>query len=142
MTYSGRCACGRVTLAMDGNPLAVGQCWCRQCQQIAAGGATVNALFPAHAVSIAGETAKHAYAAASGSRVTHWFCPSCGTPLLGQSAAHPDVLAVKLGAIDLPHDLRPGGVIWTSEAPVWAFLDDDLPQHPFGPNRPRGEAGA
>ena len=43
--YTGRCACGQVRLRIESEPLALRQCWCRQCQQVAAGSPTNNALF-------------------------------------------------------------------------------------------------
>ena len=96
--YTGRCACGKVTLKIEGEPIAVGQCWCRQCQKIGAGGGTNNALFRMDQVSIAGELATHSYVASSGNTVKQEFCASCGTPIWGQSSARDYICAVKLGA--------------------------------------------
>lgn len=134
--YTGRCGCGKVTLSIEGEPFAVGQCWCRQCQQIASGGGTNNALFRTEQVKIEGQLATHTYVAASGNTVTQEFCPSCGTPIWGQSSARDYVCAVKLGAIDEPHGLKPQAAIWTSEAPPWAHIDPALPQFPEMPPAP------
>ncbi|MEL0254024.1 MAG: GFA family protein, partial [Novosphingobium sp.] len=78
MAYTGRCACGSVRLEITGEPIATRQCWCRQCQQIAAGGPTNNAIFKGEDVSIAGALAHGAWQADSGNTLTFHFCPSCG----------------------------------------------------------------
>ena len=43
--YSGRCQCSAITATISGEPVGVRQCWCRQCQQLAGGAATTNAMF-------------------------------------------------------------------------------------------------
>ncbi|WP_100865875.1 GFA family protein [Novosphingobium kunmingense] len=124
--YSGRCGCGAVTLRIDAEPLASRQCWCRQCQAIAAGGPTNNAIFPAEAVEIAGNRASSSWTAASGNTLTHSFCPACGTQIYAQSSARPTLKTVRLGVIDAPHGLRPLTIIWTDDAPDWAVFDPAL----------------
>lgn len=134
--YTGRCACGAVALQITAEPIGTRQCWCRQCQQIAAGGPTHNAIFPADAVAIAGELGASSWVAASGNTLTHSFCPSCGTQIYAQSSARPHLKTVRLGAIDEPHGLRPEVVIWTDDAPAWALIDPALEQHPAQPPAP------
>ncbi|MEA3261894.1 MAG: GFA family protein [Pseudomonadota bacterium] len=128
MARSGRCACGAVTLKLEGEPVAVRQCWCRQCQQIAAGGATHNAMFPTENVQFTGELAASSWTAASGNTLTFHFCPRCGTQAYAQSSARPQFRTVRLGFIDEPHGLKPEMAIWTAEAPAWAQIDPAIPQ--------------
>jgi hypothetical protein len=124
--YSGRCVCGSVRATITGEPFAVALCWCRQCQQIAAGGATANAIFQQADIGWSGKLATHSYAAASGNTATHRFCPECGTQVYGESSAYPGVAAVRLGFLDAGHGLKPGSQIWTDEAPEWAVIDPTL----------------
>lgn len=139
MSYTGRCACGSVTVAMEGEPFGVGQCWCRQCQRIAAGSASNNAIFQTVQVVTAGDLTVHTYPAESGNTSIQSFCARCGTPVFGGSSAMPEVVAVKLGIIDDPRELKPGMAMWTSEAPAWASIDPALPQFPKSPPMPREE---
>ena len=134
--YTGRCACGAVTLRIKGEALTARQCWCRQCQQIAAGGPTNNAMFRSGDIEIEGELGSCEWHAASGTALTFRFCPSCGTQICAQSSARPEIWAVRLGAIDEPHGLRPRMVIWTDDAPNWAVFDPDLEQWPRQPPAP------
>lgn len=55
MAYTGRCACGAVTATISADaPVAVRQCWCRQCQQLAGGSHSTNAMFLTEQVAITG----------------------------------------------------------------------------------------
>jgi hypothetical protein len=134
MSYTGHCACGQVTLRMEGQPLATRQCWCRQCQRIAAGGPTHNAIFLADAVTIEGDLASSKWTADSGNTLAFYFCPACGTQVYGQSSARLNMKTVRFGVIDQPHDLAPAAVIWTEDAPEWAVFDPALDQ--FGRQPP------
>ncbi len=134
--FTGRCACGAVTLRIDAAPVGTRQCWCRQCQQIAAGGPTHNAIFPAEAVHLEGELSAATWRAASGNTLTFHFCPSCGTQAFAQSSARPHLKTVRFGMIDEPHELKPEMAIWTGDAPAWAVIDPGLEQHTGQPPAP------
>lgn len=137
MSYTGRCACGSVTLAIAGKALAARECWCRQCQRIAAGGPTHNALFRTEDVTIEGPLLAHSYTAASGNTIEQAFCPTCGTPVTGQSSARPQFRVVRFGVIDEPHDLRPLMAIWTEDAPAWAVIDPAMERYERQPPPPQ-----
>jgi hypothetical protein len=137
MTYGGRCGCGAVTLAITGEPISTRQCWCRQCQRIAGGGPTHNAIFRTADITITGTLDKHGYTAASGNAIAQSFCAACGTPVMGQSSARPDMRAIRLGMIDQPHDLKPQIAIWLDDAPEWATIDPALERFPGQPPPPR-----
>ncbi len=134
--YTGRCACGAVTATIDGKPVTVRQCWCRQCQQIAAGSPTTNAIFATEAVAITGELATTSYVAASGNTLTQSFCRECCTPVMAQSSARPQFRTVRLGFLETPHGLAPEAVIWTEDAPAWAVIDPQLDQFARQPPPP------
>lgn len=136
MTRTGRCACGRVTLRIEGEPLQTRQCWCRECQQIASGGPTHNAIFRNEDVAIEGELSVHSYVADSGNTLSLWFCPSCGSHIYGQSSARLNMRTVRFGAIDEPHGLKPQMAIWTESAPDWAVIDPALERFPGQPPAP------
>lgn len=136
MTYTGRCGCGSVTLSVSGEPVGTRQCWCRQCQQVAGGGPTHNAIFRTEDVTIEGEVRPHAYVAASGNAMTQWFCPSCGSPVYAQSSARPQFRTVRFGMLDEPHGLRPQVAIWTEDAPNWAMIDPAIERFPRQPPPP------
>jgi hypothetical protein len=135
-SFRGTCACGAVTATITGGPVAVRQCWCRECQQVAAGGPTNNAMFRTDDVQLSGELATHSYVAASGNTLTQSFCPACGTPVMAQSSARPHFRTIRLGLLEPEHGLAPQMAIWTAEAPAWARIDPSLEQHQRQPPAP------
>ncbi|MFC4295217.1 GFA family protein [Novosphingobium tardum] len=126
MAYTGRCNCGAVTASIAGEPVAVRRCWCRQCQKIAAGGATTNAMFATGDIAFQGSLGSWAYVAESGNTLTQSFCPACATPIMGESSARPQFRTLRLGFLDEPHGLRPTVAIWLDEKPGWALEDPAL----------------
>ncbi len=134
--YTGRCTCSSISISIVGEPIATRQCWCRQCQQLALGGPSNNAIFKAEEVQIQGTLASSSWAAASGNTLTFHFCPSCGTQIYAQSSARPHLKTVRFGAIDEPHGLSPSVAIWTEEAPAWAIINPALEQWPQQPPAP------
>lgn len=140
MSYTGRCACGAVTATIAGEPVQTRQCWCRQCQQLAAGSPSTNAIFMTEAVEFTGEFATHAYVAASGNTLTQSFCSRCGTPVMAQSSARPQFRTVRIGFLEDAHDLSPQIAIWTGDAPPWARIDPALEQFIGQPPAPPAKA--
>ena len=130
---AGGCLCGAVRFRSTAPPIATRYCWCRDCQHIAGGNATVNVLFPSDAVTIEGDLTGYESLAASGNRMLRRFCPNCGSPIASQTEARPHILIIRAGALDDPNLAEPAGSIWVSSAPRWACIDPDLPQIPGQP---------
>jgi len=130
---AGGCLCGAVRFRSTAPPIATRYCWCRDCQHLAAGSATVNALFPSDAVTIEGETTAYDSVADSGNRMRRSFCPACGSPMFSQAQARPHILIVRAGALDDPNIADPAGAIWVSSAPGWACIDPDIEHIPGQP---------
>ena len=128
MIITGGCLCGAVRYSIDAPPLAARSCWCRVCQYIGAGSATVNVFFPSSALRVSGELRDLVMAADSGNMMHRRFCPSCGTHLTTGSEARPQLVAVRAGTLDDRECVRPSMTIWTASAPSWACIDTTLPQ--------------
>jgi len=129
MEIHGGCLCRQVRFRITAQPIAMRLCWCRVCQYLGAGNATVNVVFPSNAITIEGELRDYQCVAASGNRMHRRFCPSCGTQLFSESEARPHLIIVRNGSLDDTALLTPGATIWTADAPDWAWIDAALPQH-------------
>ena len=129
----GGCLCRAVRYRISAPPLASRQCWCRLCQYLGAGSATVNVCFPAAAVEVVGETHDFVSVADSGNRMHRQFCPRCGTALFSAAEVRPHLLFVRAGSLDDPELGRPQMSIWTGQAPRWACIDPQLPSLPGQP---------
>jgi len=130
---SGGCLCGLVRYRIAAQPLGVRLCWCRVCQYLAAGNATVNIVVPSEAVSIAGELREFRSVADSGNVMFRRFCPTCGTPMFSQAEIRPHQLIVRAGTLDEPNRIKPTTAIWTDSAPPWACFDPALATVPRQP---------
>ncbi|RYD99080.1 MAG: GFA family protein [Sphingomonadales bacterium] len=133
MTIHAGCLCGKVRIAIEGEPLRTRTCWCRDCQYWAAGSGTTNALYRIEHIMISGDVSWYESIAESGNAMRRGFCPSCGTALFTGPAVDPKFLGVRAGAFDDPNVVRPTEVIWTASAPDWAVFDPALPHSPGQP---------
>lgn len=114
----GGCLCGAVQYTASADPLVVRACWCRLCQYLAAGNATVNLAFRRDAVEIEGALSDFVGVADSGNHMHRRFCPACGTHMFSEAEERPHLIIVRAGTLDDPGIARPDAVIWTSEAPI------------------------
>lgn len=133
---NGGCLCGAVRYVSTAAPVTVRACWCRVCQHIASGNATINVVFPKDAVTVTGETRDFSSLADSGNRMHRRFCPECGTHLFSESEARPHLLIARAGTLDDPSIAKPTALIWTRSAPRWAHLDADVPHFESQPPAP------
>lgn len=127
-TVTGRCFCGAVRFQFDHLPLAARACWCRDCQYLSSGNASVNAIFKTAGFTSTGETSEFVSPADSGNTMSRRFCPKCGTPLFSQTSARPHLMVVRAGALDDPELAGPASIIWSASAPSWAFGLADRPR--------------
>lgn len=127
MDITGGCLCGAVRYRSTAAPIVTRTCWCRLCQYIGAGSATVNVCFATATFTVTGELKDYSCVADSGNLMHRRFCPVCGTPLFSEAEARPHLIFVRAGTLDMPEIARPAATIWTSQAPSWACFDPDLP---------------
>lgn len=134
MTVTGRCFCGEATLIAKDEPIGARMCWCRDCQRLASGSATVNVLFPDGSVRFSGTVATIVSTADSGNTVERGFCSSCGSQLFSRTVEPAGApIRIRAGVLDDPELMPPQSIIWADSAPSWAVLDPALPHHPKGP---------
>jgi hypothetical protein len=128
---TGGCLCGAVRYAIDTDaPLAARACWCRLCQYLGAGSATVNVVFPADKVSMSGTLSHFDGIADSGNHMRRGFCPVCGTGVTSEAEERPGFIVLRAGTLDDPAIAAPSATIWVGAAPDWAAIADDIPRHP------------
>jgi hypothetical protein len=128
MEVTGGCLCRAVRYSISAAPIVTRTCWCRVCQYIGAGSATVNAAFPSEALKISGDTRDYSLVADSGNVMHRRFCPACGTHLFSAAEARPNLVFVRAGTLDDPEIARPATTIWTVAAPSWACFDERIPR--------------
>ena len=128
MTIQGGCACGAVRFESSELPVTTRVCWCRVCQYLGAGSGTVNAMFKSAGFTVRGSTSSHRFVADSGNVIHREFCGVCGTSLFSRAEVRPQIVGVRVGALDDPELAPPEMTIWTAQAPSWACFSEKLPR--------------
>lgn len=126
MAVTGSCLCKKVRYRAATPPIVTRACWCRLCQFIGAGSATVNAAFLKSDLIVDGETRDYVSTADSGSVMHRRFCPTCGVHMFSEAEPRPHLIFVRVGTFDDPELAQPAATIWVVSAPSWACIDPTI----------------
>jgi hypothetical protein len=128
MDITGGCLCKAVRYRISAAPIVTRVCWCRLCQYLGAGSATVNTCFASGAITFTGELRDYRSIADSGNVMHRRFCPVCGTHVFSEAEARAHLIFVRSGTLDNRELAKPAMTIWTSQAPSWGCIDAAIPQ--------------
>jgi hypothetical protein len=107
-TLTGSCRCGKVRIAVRGQPTRIGICHCTDCRQESGSAFTYFAVWPAGSFESKGDTTEFA-----GRR----FCPECGSRMF---SADKNEAEIKLGTLtDAPTPLAPTYELWIKRREAW-----------------------
>jgi hypothetical protein len=123
---SGRCQCGEVSYVVSGPPVAVGHCYCKNCQRLSGAGHSTAAMFPESSFDVSGSPREYVFEPAPGVVDTRLFCPTCGSQVFGRNSGAPGMLAVALGSLDDPNAVLPQLAIYVAQKPNWDLVDEKL----------------
>lgn len=136
----GGCLCGSVRFRIDAEPQGARYCWCRDCQRIASGMATVNVLFDKGSIRYTGEMITHARKGDSGNTVERGYCSTCGSQMYSKTVTGPaQPVRVRAGTLDDPELCPPSLIIWGRSAPDWATFPEGMTVLEAGPDSPEWE---
>ena len=133
--YNGGCACGGIRYEIAGEPVAMVDCQCRQCQRKSGTGHASYLVFPRASVKLDGSAKHWDLVADSGNVKTRAFCPECGSPVYVTFAANPGVFAVHAASLDDPARYKPQVVTYAARGYGWDKLDPALPKFDGMPPR-------
>ncbi|MFP5076229.1 GFA family protein [Rhizobium sp. YIM 134829] len=129
LRYTGGCACGALRYEISGEPAAMLNCQCRQCQRESGTGHQSHLTFVAADVSLQGEPAFFESVGEGGTVKRRGFCRTCGNPVYLQFPAMPEVLIVTPSSLDDPSLFKPHFVTWTQSGQAWDHLDPAIVRH-------------
>ena len=135
MRLTGRCLCGQVTYAFEGEPESMKYCHCDTCRRVTGSAFNIGVGVPRDQLVTEGETRTHVHTNGS----TRVFCPTCGTPLwtVGRKSVW-----IRAGTLDSSEGLEPTSQVWTGLAVPWAQIPADIPSFPQeGPRTDGGVKG-
>lgn len=134
MAIEGGCNCGKIRYSVSGDPIAVAQCHCRNCQRQSGSAFSVNLVVPIAAVTSTGELNVYEdHDTASGNPVLRKFCGHCGSPIFSELTPANGVIIIKAGTLDDPAATKPGISVWTSTALPWVTLPEGAATFPRNP---------
>ena len=127
---TGGCLCGGVRFEVTEPLVRASYCHCTRCQRWTGTAASAEARVAPGAFRItAGEELVRQYLPDQG--FAEAFCSACGSALWSRSPTDPDVVSVRLGAIDGDPGIRPQHRQFVAYAAVWEPIPDDgLPRYP------------
>ncbi len=133
MELRGGCLCGEIRYEVSTNPIWVGNCHCRWCQQHSGAAFLTLAMFRTDDVIWLKERPA---VFQSSPEVERGFCPRCGSTL---TFARPErnELSVTAGSLDDPNLIKPTQHIFAQQKCAWLHLDEVLPSYDRYP--PGGE---
>jgi len=130
LDISATCACGAVSVTIDGPIRSMFMCACEACQKATGTGHSTVAIVNTSDFRVAGPTKSFSRPAASGATFTQNFCPECGTPLYGRSSRAPDSIMLPVGLLGARTDwYKPNQLIFARSHREWDCIADDLPRH-------------
>jgi hypothetical protein len=125
--YTGSCLCGAVQYELTAELGPIEVCYCRMCRKASGGPLATNASIPAGAFHLTtGAQVLRAYESSPGER--RHFCGRCGSPIYSARADRPQVIRIRLGAINEPLNVRPAASYYTASKCNWWEIRDELPR--------------
>lgn len=124
---TGQCLCGNVKYTISSAPIRMGQCHCDHCRRLSGTGHSSNAFFVKDTVHIEGETSRYDSTADTGTIITRYFCPNCGSRLFGTSNANTSIISVTAGTLDDSSWFKPNAIVYNKRKPAWDFMDESVP---------------
>jgi hypothetical protein len=123
--FTGGCMCGAIRYECTAEPIVMGNCHCRDCQQATGTAFAAGILVPADAVTIVGDVKYYDVIADSGSHVGRGFCPNCGSRVFSKPPIAA-LLGITAGSLDDPSGFQPAMDLYTDSAQPWDYMNPNL----------------
>jgi hypothetical protein len=124
------CRCGQLRATVTGDPVRVSVCHCLDCKKRTGSAFSAQARWPAEQVEVEGQSKTWVHHADSGNRITHHFCPDCGSTVLYEIEGKFDgLIAIPLGALDDPYFARPAFSVWEERKHDWVEISGENVEH-------------
>lgn len=129
---TGSCLCGEIRFEVTAELGPVGLCHCGMCRKASGTAFATNASVDRAGFRLTrGAELVQRYESSPG----HWrcFCRVCGSPVFGEMRDMPDLVRLRLGALDGDPGARPAYHWAVNVKAPWWTIHDGLPQLELGP---------
>ncbi|MEQ8178442.1 MAG: GFA family protein [Amphiplicatus sp.] len=124
------CSCGKLRIAVSGDPVRVSICHCLECQK------RTGSVFGAQArfrrdqvISMEGAFTTYTRVGDEGVGADFHFCPACGSIVHYAIRDQPDLIAIPVGAFADPSFPAPQVSVYEARRHHWVLLPDDGSLH-------------
>ena len=125
---TGGCSCGAIRYESAAAPIVMLHCHCRDCQRSSGGPFSSFVVVPRESLEVQGRPHFHATPSEAGGENHRGFCPECGSPVICQPDANPQIVAVWSASLDDPSGFSPQLDVWTSDAHAWDVMNPAVPK--------------
>lgn len=133
-TRTAACACGQLSLEVEGEPRGVGLCHCLACQARTGSAFAALAGF-APPWRVTGRATEYVRTGDQGARFRFRFCPVCGTNLFHTEEGYEDRgVSVAVGAFADPAFPPPEVSVYDSRRHPWVRLPEGVKAWPTDPD--------
>ena len=123
----GECQCGAFKIEIDGSPMRMASCHCRDCQQASGTGHMSIVFIPEESVRKSGEMKGYAATTDSGNTYTRYFCPTCGSRVYGENTLRPGIAAIPVGVFEDRSWFKADAVVYCRNRDAWDVTDTSVP---------------
>lgn len=126
-TLNGGCQCGSVRYRIEGDPISLVACHCKECQRQSGSAFGMSLTVRTADFKLVGDVTIYRRAADSGNHVKCAFCPTCGTRVYHEpERMNGAALNVRAGTLDDTSALEPIAHAWTRRRQTWFALPDGV----------------
>jgi hypothetical protein len=124
---TGKCLCGRIRYSVEGEPILMRACHCKDCQRFTGSAFLTAVAVPDASIVISGEPKIYTQpGGTSGLPLHRRFCPDCGSSL----TVHRDDtgrVMIMAGTLDDTSFVKPTANIYCGAKQGWLPLSPDIP---------------
>src|SRR5688572_2390719 len=122
MSRRASCACGGLSITVEGDPVRISMCHCLECQRRTGGPFSAQARWPEDRVTITGPSTVYERTGDSGGVLHQHFCPRCGSTVHYTISALPGLVAVPIGAFADPTFPAPTVSVYEARRHPWVSV--------------------
>jgi hypothetical protein len=123
----GGCQCGGVRYRVEGDPVVVVACHCKECQRQSGSAFGMGVIVQKEQFALLRGTLKQfTRSADSGGQVVCSFCPDCGIRIIHEPSRMAGMVNVRAGTFDDTSWIAPRAQAWTSSKQPWLQLGEGL----------------
>ena len=126
---SGKCLCNKVSYSCNSEPTAIfGYCHCKDCRKATGSVFGTNLFFSENNVEINGKLSSFKHISDTGSTMTKFFCPCCGSLNVWKKWLKKNVISIRAGTVDQINKIKPTINIFMDSKVPSTSIDKKLKQ--------------